>query len=176
MGFIINILAFEYIYIKSQIMNTIIKKRLDELAGGDAFSSGGDRNVTNNSEIETGPVQKPFNDKSEYEKGEAVTTDKVTSRYRQDIPWFAVYTFGGNRTGLPINEKTTIVKKKNVEEKIEDLVKKSKVSDLTDKNYNPKLAKIIDTINDVDLTDSQIEELKKAIEAKKNETDKPKKL
>lgn len=160
-------------------MNTFIKKHLDELAGGDAFSSGGDRNVTNNSEIETGPIQKPFNDKSEYEKGEPTTTDKVTSRYRQDIPWFAVYSFGAKRPGIPLNEKqnnSTIIKKKNVEEKIEDLVKKSKSSDLTDKNYNPKLAKIIDNINDVDLTPEQIEDLCKAIEAKKQEANKPKKL
>lgn len=55
------------------------------------------------------------------------------------------------------------------------MVKKSKNSDVTDKNYNPKLAKMIDTINDVDLTDAQIEDLKKALEAKKNEN-KPKNI
>jgi predicted MPP superfamily phosphohydrolase len=58
--------------------------------------------------------------------------------------------------------------KKTVEEKIGDLVKRSKTSDVTDKNYNPKVAKLIDTINDVDLSDAQLEELSKAILDKKN--------
>ena len=160
-------------------MATFKKKQLDESVGGDIFADGSDRNVTNNSEIETGPVEKPYNDNSDYEKGMATTTDKVFGRYRQNIPWFAVYSFGGFRgSGLPISEddkNKTIIKKKAVEEKIEDLVKKSKNSDVTDKNYNPKLAKMIDTINDVDLTDAQIEDLKKALEIKKNEN-KPKNI
>jgi hypothetical protein len=164
-------------------MATFKKKQLDESVGGDVFADGNDRNVTNNSEIETGPVQKPYNDDSDYEKGMATTTDKVFGRYRQNIPWFAVYSFGGSRTGgLSINyglnekeEKNTIIKKKAVEEKIEDLVKKSKNSDVTEKNYNPKLVKMIDSINDIDLTDNQIEDLKKALEAKKNEN-KPKNI
>lgn len=163
-------------------MATFKKKQFEESVGGDIFSDGSDRNVTSNSEIETGPVQKPYNDDSDYEKGMSTTTDKVFARYRQNIPWFAVYSFGGSRSGgLPINyglnedEKNTIIKKKAVEEKIEDLVKKSKISDVTDKNYNPKLAKMIDTINDVDLTDTQIEDLKKALDAKKNEK-KPKNI
>lgn len=163
-------------------MATFKKKRLDELVGGDVFAGGNDRNVTNNSEIETGPVEKPYNDDSDYEKGMATTTDRVFGRYRQNIPWFAVYSFGGSRTGgIPIdyglreNEKqSVVVKKKTVEEKIDDLVKKSKNADLTDKNYNPKVAKMLDTIVDADLTDEQIEDLKKALEAKKNETKKPK--
>jgi hypothetical protein len=160
-------------------MATFKKKQLDESVGGDIFADGSDRNVTGDSEIETGPVQKPYDDNSDYEKGMATTTDKVFGRYRQNIPWFAVYSFGGFRgSGLPISEddkKKTIIKKKAVEEKIEDLVKKSKNSDVTEKNYNPKLAKIIDTINDIDLTDTQIEELKKTLETKKNEN-KPKNI
>lgn len=162
-------------------MNTFKKKDLNELVGGDMNSGGGDRNVTNDSEIETGPVQKPYNDTSDYEKGQSTTSDKVFGRYRQNIPWFAVYSFGGTRSGgsLKTNEeieKTTIIKKKNVEEKIEDLVKKSKNSDVTEKGYNPKLSKIIDTIKDIDLTDSQIEDLSKVILDKKNNTSKIKKL
>jgi hypothetical protein len=154
-------------------MNTFKKNQLDELIGGDMNSSGGDRNITNDSEIETGPVQKPFNDNSDYEKGEATTTDKVAARYRQDIPWFAIYSFGGNRTGLPTSniyekkENKTIIKKKTVEEKIEDLVKKSKSVDLTKKNYNSKLEKIADSINDTDLTDEELKELSKIISNKK---------
>lgn len=162
-------------------MNTFKKKQLDELVGGDVFSGGGDRNVTNDSEIETGPVQKPYNDDSDYEKGMSTTTDKVFSRYRQNIPWFAVYSFGGSRTGgLSINyglseNNSKVVTKKTVEEKIEDLVKKSKSSDVTEKNYNPKLSKIIDMLSDVDLSPSQIEELKKTLETKQKEN-KPKNI
>lgn len=152
------------------------KKRLAELVGGDMTSNGGDRNATNDSEIETGPVQKPYNDDSDYEKGMPPTSDKVFGRYRQNIPWFAVYSFGGTRNGLSgnynslgLNEnKKTVVKKKTVEEKIDDLVKRSKTSDVTDKNFNPKIAKLIDSIADEDLTDSQLDDLSKAIIDKKN--------
>jgi hypothetical protein len=39
--------------------------------------SGGVRNIVNNSEIETGPVDKQWGDDSYYEKGQSTTTDKV---------------------------------------------------------------------------------------------------
>jgi hypothetical protein len=156
-------------------MATFKKKDLQELVGGDFTSAGGDRNVTNNSEIETGPVQKDFKDDSSFEKGVSTTTDKVFGRYRQNIPWFAVYSFGGSRTGgLPVNygineeNKNTIITKKSVEEKIEDLVKKSKSSDINSKDYNPKIEKVLDEISDLDLSEKQIEELLKALEYKKN--------
>ena len=157
-----------------RIMN---KKQLDELVGGDIFSDGGDRNQVKDKEIETGPVDKPFNDYSDYQKGKSTTTDKVFSRYRQNIPWFAVYSFGGSTTGgLPmyygqiskLSEDKKSMSKKELEEIIEDLVKKRQTNDVTDRNYNPKVAKLVDTIQDSDLTDEQLEELKKAIEAKKN--------
>ena len=148
-------------------MTTFKKKQLDELVGGDFTSSGGDRNVTNNSEIETGPVEKPNDDNSDYEKGMATTGDRVFGRYRQNIPWFAVYSYGGTRAagGIKTFESVTLTKK-SVEEKIEDLVKKSKVSDVTEKDYNPKVAKLIDSINDAELTEKQLEDLKKAIQNK----------
>lgn len=154
-------------------MPTFKKKELTELVGGDMNSNGGDRNVTNDSEIETGPVQKPHDDNSDYEKGQSPTTDRVVARYRQDIPWFAVYSYGGTRSGASLNtsegvEKKNIIKKKQVEEKIEDLVKKSYNSDITDKNYNPKVAKIIDTIFDADLSQDQLNDLEKAIKDRKN--------
>jgi len=162
-------------------MSTFKKKDLYELVGGDFTSDGGDRNVTNNSEIETGPVQKPFNDDSDYEKGVSTTTDKVFGRYRQNIPWFAVYSFGARRSGPNLTEddnldKSIVIKKKTVEEKIEDLVKKSKDSDLNGKDYNPKVSKLIDTINDCDLNDKQLEDLSNAILAKKNSPNKTKNL
>lgn len=109
-------------------MGTFKKKDLMELVGGDVFSSGGDRNVTNNSEIETGPVEKPFNDNSDYQKGRQTTSDKVFGRYRQNIPWFAVYSFGGTRTGVGLATQvgmpeSVIIKKKVIEENIKNLHK-----------------------------------------------------
>jgi hypothetical protein len=154
-------------------MATFKKKDLNELVGGDIFAGGNDRNVTNNSEIETGPVQKPYDDDSDYEKGMATTTDRA-SRYKQNIPWFAIYSFGARRSG-GMNERK-VVTKQSVEEKIDDLVKKSKDSDVTDKNYNPKVSKLIDTIQDTDLSVKQLEDIAKAIEAKKNNSNKTKNL
>jgi hypothetical protein len=167
--FLINILSFDYIYNKRQIMATFKKKDIMELVGGDIYSDGGDKNTNGDSEIETGPVHKSYDDNSDYQKGQSTTTDKVTSRYRQDIPWFATYSYGGRRSlgGLQVYETNTRVLTKNaVEEKIEDLVKKSKPTDINPKDYNPKLANILDEINDTDLTEKQLEELKKAIEDK----------
>jgi hypothetical protein len=148
-------------------MQTIKKKDLMELVGGDINSGGGDKPFNSDTEIETGPVEKPYNDNSDYEKGQATTGDRVFGRYRQDIPWFAVYSYGGTRSGggLKAFESVTVTKK-SVEEKIEDLVKKSNISDLTTKDYNPKVAKLIDTINDAELTEKQLEDLKKAIQNK----------
>jgi hypothetical protein len=163
----------------------INKKQLDELVGGDIYSDGGDRNQVKDKEIETGPVDKPFNDNSDYQKGKSTTTDKVFSRYRQNIPWFAVYSFGGSATGgLPmyygqiskLSEDKKIMSKKELEEIIEDLVKKKQTNDVTDKNYNPKVAKLIDTIENNDLSDEQLEQLKKAIESKKENKSNNKKL
>jgi hypothetical protein len=148
-------------------MQTIKKKDLMELVGGDMNSGGGDKPFNGNSEIETGPVEKPHNDNSDYEKGQATTGDRVFGRYRQNIPWFAVYSYGGTRSGGGIKTFESItVTKKSVEEKIEDLVKKSNISDVTDKDYNPKVAKLINSIEDAELTEKQLEDLKKAIQNK----------
>lgn len=148
-------------------MTILTKKQLSELVGGDMNSDGGDRNAISNSEIETGPVQKPYNDNSDYQKGMATTGDKVFDRYRQNIPWFAVYSYGSTRTaGNNIANETLKLTKNSVEEKIEDLVKKTKSNDVTEKDYNPKIAKIIDTIEDAEFTQKQLEALKKAIQNK----------
>ena len=110
----------------------------------------------------------------------STTTDRVTGRYRQNIPWFVVYSYRGTRPGMGINEKeetpTTTIKKKNVEEKIEDLVKKTKDADVTEKGYNPKVSKLIDSIKDGDLSEKQLDDLEKAILDKKNKEDKQKNL
>lgn len=157
-------------------MATFKKKQLDELVGGDVFSGGNDRNVTNNSEIETGPVQKPFDDNSDYEKGVSTTSDRAFGRYRQNIPWFAVYSFGGTRAGNVHETNNTIINKKTVEEKIEDLVKKTKSSDVWAKDSNPTVEKLISSIKETDLTEKQVEELEKIIELNKDKVNKPKNL
>ena len=169
-------------------MATFKKKQLDELVGGDFTSNGNDRNITNDSEIETGPVDKAFNDNSSFEKNVSTTTDRVFGRYRQNIPWFAVYSFGGSRTGgLTINyglnednteenNKSVVLTKKAVEEKIEDLVKRKNYSDINPKDYNPDVEKVLNKISDLDLSEKQIEELLKALEDKKNNPSKNKNL
>jgi len=149
-------------------MGTIKKKDLMELVGGDMYSNGGDKMTNSDSEIETGPVQKPHNDNSEYEKGMPPTSDVVFGRYRQDIPWFAVYSYGGSGAhgGNVRTFESVILTKNSVEEKIEDLVKKTNVFDVTEKDYNPKVANIIKTILDSELTEKQIEDLKQVIQNK----------
>lgn len=135
---------------------------INELVGGDIYASSGDKPFNGYSEIETGPVQKSYNDYSDYEKGQSTTTDKVFDRYRQNIPWFAVYTYGGMRSNVgPITFESKIINKKTVEETIDNLVKKGKGNDITSKDDNPKFNKILDLIKD--LTDEQIEKLKKKL-------------
>jgi hypothetical protein len=143
------------------------KDELDEFINADGGIIQGDRNVTSNSEIETGPVQKPFNDTSDYEKGVSTTTDRAT-RYRQNIPWFAVYSYrSSSGRGLPINETgdSKIVTKNQIESKIkEDLVKKTKNDgEVRGKDYDVKTEKLIDMIEDDQLNDEQLKKLKTAV-------------
>jgi len=150
-----------------KVKNILPKKDLQEFVTSDGgIIDGGDRNVSNNSEIETGPVQKPWNDDSDYEKNVATTSDRA-ARYRQNIPWFAVYSYGGSTgRGTPINEKKRILKKSEIEE---DLVKKSsKDNEVLSKDYDSKTEKVLDVINDVDLTASQLEKIKNAVLSKLN--------
>lgn len=122
-------------------MTTFKKENLNELVGGDFSSGGGDRNPVGDVEIETGPVAKSFNDKSDYEKGTPTTTDRVFGRYVQDIPWFALYNFAGSRNGYTVNEE-------KVDEK---LVKPdNKKSGLLDKKSKDKVEKIIDSVMDLE--------------------------
>ena len=164
-------------------------ENIEEFVDSDGgIISGGDRNPTSDSEIETGPTPKTWDDDSDYEKGIATTTDRAT-RYRQNIPWFAVYSYrSSSGRGLPldtnvppmeadsesdgvvktedepINERNKIITKKELEEDIkEDLVKKSKDHEVWSKDYDLKTEKIIDTIEDGDLNDNQLERIKKAI-------------
>lgn len=139
-------------------MKIMKKKDLEEFVGQDGEVIGGDRNVRVDSEIETGPVQKPWNDDSDYEKGMSTTTDRAT-RYRQNIPWFAVYSYrSSSGRGLPINERN---KTNQLEE---DLVKKSKKDlDVQDKDYDKKADKIVDTISDGDFNKEQLQKIKTAV-------------
>lgn len=191
-------------------MATFKKKELNEIVGGDFTATGSDRNPITNSEIETGPVDKPFNDTSDYEKGQSTTSDIVFGRYIQDIPWFAVYSFGGSGSGRSLgsnsntsfddsfidknetvgssdyeNEDTkniheekqsVVIKKKTMEERIEDIVKRTKSNDVTDKDYSPKIDKILHTIQDEELSEKQLEDLKAAIMDRINNPKQIKKL
>jgi hypothetical protein len=163
-------------------MKRITKKQLDELVGGDFTSSGSDINIIGNREIQTGPIEKPYNDDSTYEKGVSTFTDVVFGRYRQNIPWFAVYSFGGIRTGgITLNyglfeNKKNILTKENIEELIEDLVKRKMPKDEIEKDYNPDVEKVLDKITDLELSEKQIEELLKALEEKKNNPSKTKNI
>jgi hypothetical protein len=148
-----------------------LKQPVQELVDSEGSFIDGDRNVTSDSEIETGPVQKPFNDTSDYEKGMSTTSDRA-SRYRQNIPWFAVYSYGAN-TGLKkdVYESKKVITKGQLEEQIkEDLVKKSKNrEDIIDKNSG-KVKEVINLITDTDLDIEQIEKLVKLINKMKEKS------
>ena len=166
-------------------------QKIDEFVDSDGgMIRGNDRNPTSDSEIETGPTPKTWDDDSDYEKGMATTTDRAT-RYRQNIPWFAIYSYrSSSGRGLPLdtsvppmdagsdsngtietyddeeslNERKKIVTKKKIEEEIkEDLVKKSKDKEVWSKDYDAKTEKIVDSIEDSDLTNNQLERIKKAV-------------
>jgi hypothetical protein len=153
----------------SENSENALKQPVQEFVGSDGSIISGDRTPTNDSEIETGPVEKPFNDDSDYEKGMSVTSDRA-SRYTQNIPWFAVYSYGANN-GLNkgVYESKTITKKRLEEQIQEDLVKKDKKSDLIDKNSG-KVKEIIDLITDTDLDIEQIEKLKGLINKMKEKS------
>jgi hypothetical protein len=155
--------------------NDIAENPITELVDSEGSPISGDRNATSDSEIETGPVQKPFNDDSDYEKGMSTTTDRAT-RYAQNIPWFAVYSYG--QTAGPIarvNETKKKLTKKQLEEDIkEDLVKKS-TRDRDVMSKEEKAEKLIDKIGDaidaVELTPDQLEKIKTAVMNKLSKAD-----
>ncbi len=151
--------------IKNKLKETIETGEIDEFVNADGGMISGDRNATSNSEIETGPVAKPFNDTSDYEKGVSTTTDRA-ARYKQDIPWFAVYSYGGtSRRGLSVNETSTIITKDQLDEEIkEDLVKKNKNDrEVIKKDFDGKVDKVIDIISDTELNTAQLEKIKKIV-------------
>lgn len=151
-------------------MSILKKQEIDELVDPEGGMISGDRNVVNNKEIETGPTPKPWNDNSDYEKGVATTTDRAT-RYRQNIPWFAVYSYRSSTgRGLPVNEKKVLTKQQIEEEITEELVKKHKKDrEMLEKNFDGKFEKIVDTISDSSFNKEQLEKIKKIVLDKINE-------
>jgi hypothetical protein len=138
---------------------------INELVGGDIYSYSGDKPFNGTAEVETGPVQKAYNDFSDYEKGQSTTTDKVFGRYRQNIPWFAVYTYGGMRSNVgPITFESKIIKKRNVEETIDNIVRRKKQNDLSPKDEDKTFKKMLELFDDIDLTDEQIKKLKNKLD------------
>lgn len=117
-------------------MNKTFKKKIfekikdiNELVNSDGSAIEGDRNVTNNSEIETGPIQKPFNDNSDYEKGMSTTTDRA-SRYRQPNNWSKY--FGGTAYSHGVRNSSTLY-----EDKLDEFLNsKSNDNELLSKNDN----------------------------------------
>jgi hypothetical protein len=126
--------------------------KLDELIDMDGSPIEGDFNP-GYSDIQTGPIAKTYDDNSDYKKGVSTTTDKM-SRYVQPRSWWNLYGYNGTpyshgSRGVSESEVTEALVDKNenkdivektrdldLEEKlkkIEDLVKKSNLSD-KDKN------------------------------------------
>lgn len=119
-------------------MNKTFKKKvfeeikdINELVNSDGSAIEGDRNVTNNSEIETGPVQAPFNDDSGYEKGISTTTDRA-ARYRQPNNWNRY--FGGSAYSHGVRSSLNITETNEVKE--EFLNSKSNDNEVISKNNN----------------------------------------
>ena len=150
---------------------TKIKKKdfiskINELVDAEGAPIQGDRNVTNNSEIETGPVQPSFDDNSDYEKGVATTTDRA-ARYKQPINWLTGLGYGGSayshgiRTSLSITEDSSAKIKKMIKEFLKqksndnDVVKKyndtdinrNKIADLDELNSLAAVSKTKEFLN-----------------------------
>lgn len=151
---------------RKKYLNTIqyeSSNKINEFVDTEGGIIGGDRNVTDDSEIETGPIQKSFKDTSDYEKGISTTTDRA-ARYRQDIPWFATYSTGGSVHRVTERRRLS---KKTIDEMIESLVKKSKDGEIIDKSSDKKVEKIIDILQDTEFDDSQIKCIKNALSSYK---------
>ena len=138
---------------------------LNELVGGDMLGGNNDKAVISNSEIQTGPLDKHFTDKSDYEKGMQVTTDRVASRYRQNLPWFAIYNYG-SRNGLA---------RMGVNEVKDDLMEKIfkkmnlKNSGLIDKEITEKTSEVLELIKDKTFTKDELENIIKFVKNLDNE-------
>lgn len=139
------------------------KKAIDELIDAEGGFISGDRNVTSNSEIETGPVDPPANSGSDYVKGVSTTTDRAAN-YRQDLPWFASMSAGAAR-GL---RERKVLKKTDVEDLIEVLVDRTEDnSEILGKDANAKLHKVIDIIKTANFKADEVASIKTALDAVK---------
>jgi len=138
--------------------------KLDELIDMNGSAIEGDLNPSYK-DIQTGPVAKSFNDNSDYVKGLATTTDKM-SKYAQPRSWWALYYgYGGtpySHGNRPISEADVaeaLVDKKESKE----IVEKSKDLDLEE-----KLKKIQDLVNKSDLSAKDKEKMLNIIKDSKN--------
>lgn len=146
-------------------------KDVNEFINGDGAIISGDRNVTSNSEIETGPIAPAANDDSGYEKGISTTTDRA-SRYRQPRGWVGVYGVGGSPyshgergTGIAEADVTEEVLKSKastdgVVKKYSDTdINRNKIPDL-EELANPAVInaskKLLDVIKHNNLTGEQV--------------------
>jgi hypothetical protein len=72
-----------------------------------------------------------------------------------------VYTYGGTRSNVgPITFESKTIKKKNVEETINKIVKNKSQNDVSPKDEDKKFKKILDLFDDINLNDEQIKTLK----------------
>jgi hypothetical protein len=81
------------------------KDNIEELVNQDTGYIEGDYNQTNDSQIQTGPVNKPFNDNSDFKKGLPTTTNKL-AQYANPRNWWTMYLkgFGGRFGAGGVNE------------------------------------------------------------------------
>lgn len=136
---------------KDFVLNKPINEsEVNELVDADGSPIGGGRTVTNNSEIETGPVYPPKNDDSGYEKGVSTTTDRA-ARYRQPRNWFSNLGYGGTpyshgeRGAIPIMAEDD----NNIKQMVEDILNKKS-------NDNEVVRRYVDTdVNQNNIPDLQ---------------------
>lgn len=119
-------------------------------------------NLPNNSEIITGPYNKDYSDKSDYEKGISLTTDKK-ARYSNPRNWWQLYLRGyplirTNESIENIDEtkeklKEIIIGILNRQHDLDGLVKNMNNSDLvqTSNLNNKNLKELIDTCSPEEL-------------------------
>lgn len=122
---------------------------IDELVDLDGSSISGDFK-SNGIEIETGPINKTYDD-STYKKGISTTTDKW-SQYAQPRSWWALYYgYGGtpySHGKRPISENDETVLEKFLKKRTENEISKAR-----DKSVLDKLNKIKNILNKKDLSD-----------------------
>lgn len=159
-------MRFKKKYFKEYKPISDYRDNLEELVNLDGGEIEGDYTQTNDSQIQTGPVNKPFNDISDFIKGLPTTTNKL-AQYVNPRNWWTLYLKGfGGRTGagrvfedsehVEMNEEATEAIKKLVRELLNkrnldlDLVDRVGSSDI---NQTPNLStlnpEVSSSVNDL---------------------------